>query len=90
MLSRLPAIPAGTELAGKTMLVTGANVGLCFEAVRNSLRLRPGLVLVGVRSMDKDQAAAAVLRREFPDARIEVWELDMGSLRFVQAFAAQA
>jgi NAD(P)-dependent dehydrogenase (short-subunit alcohol dehydrogenase family) len=90
MFSCSPAIPVCTELAGKTVLVTGANVGLGFEAVRNFLRSRPGLVLMGVRSMDKGQAAAAVLGREFPDARIEVWELDMESLRSVQAFAARA
>jgi NAD(P)-dependent dehydrogenase (short-subunit alcohol dehydrogenase family) len=89
-LSRVPAIPARTDLAGKTVLVTGSNVGLGFEAVRNFLRLRPSLVIMGVRSVEKGEAAAAVLRREFPDARIEVWELDMESFRSVQAFAARA
>ncbi|KAF2445319.1 NAD(P)-binding protein [Karstenula rhodostoma CBS 690.94] len=89
-LSRVPAIPAGIELAGKTVLVTGANVGLGFEAVRNFLRLRPSLVIMGVRSVNKGEAAAAALRREFLDARIEVWELDMESFRSVQAFAARA
>ncbi|KAF1970988.1 NAD(P)-binding protein [Bimuria novae-zelandiae CBS 107.79] len=90
MLSRVPAIPARTELTGKTVLVTGANVGLGFEAVRNFLRLWPSLVIMGVRSVDKGEAAAAALRREFLDARIEVWELDMESFRSVQAFAARA
>jgi NAD(P)-dependent dehydrogenase (short-subunit alcohol dehydrogenase family) len=90
MLSRVPEISPRTELAGKTVLVTGANVGLGFEAVRNFLRLRPSLVIMGVRSVDKGQAAAAALRREFLDARIEVWELDMESFRSVQAFAARA
>jgi NAD(P)-dependent dehydrogenase (short-subunit alcohol dehydrogenase family) len=90
MFSRVPAIPAHTELAGKTVLVTGANVGLGFEAVRNFLRLRPSLVIMGVRSVDKGQVAAAVLRCEFLDVRIEVWELDMESFRSVQAFAARA
>ncbi|KAF2869148.1 hypothetical protein BDV95DRAFT_596807 [Massariosphaeria phaeospora] len=89
-LSRVPVIPPRTELAGKTVLVTGANVGLGFEAVRNFLRLRPSLVIMGVRSVDKGEAAAAALLREFPDARIEVWELDMESFRSVQAFAARA
>jgi NAD(P)-dependent dehydrogenase (short-subunit alcohol dehydrogenase family) len=89
-LSRVPAIPARTDLAEKTVLVTGSNVGLGFEAVRNFLRLRPTLVIMGVRSVAKGEAAAAVLRREFPDARIEVWELDMESFRSVQAFAARA
>jgi NAD(P)-dependent dehydrogenase (short-subunit alcohol dehydrogenase family) len=90
MFSRVPAIPTRTELAGKTVLVTGANAGLGFEAVRNFLNLRPNLVIMGVRSMAKGEAAAAALRREFPDARIEVWELDMESFRSVQAFAARA
>jgi NAD(P)-dependent dehydrogenase (short-subunit alcohol dehydrogenase family) len=88
--SRVPAIPAGTQLAGRTVLVTGANVGLGFEAVRNFLRLQPSLIIMGVRSVEKGEAAAATLRREFPDAQIEVWELDMESFRSVQAFAARA
>jgi NAD(P)-dependent dehydrogenase (short-subunit alcohol dehydrogenase family) len=90
MLSRVPAVPAHTSLAGKTVLVTGANIGLGFEAVRHFLRLRPSLVVMGVRSVEKGQAAAAALRSEFPDTRIEVWELDMESFRSVQAFAARA
>ncbi|KAF1952102.1 NAD(P)-binding protein [Byssothecium circinans] len=89
-LSRVPPIPAHTDLAGKTVLVTGANVGLGFEAVRNFLQWRPALVIMGVRSVDKGEKAAAALRREFPDARIQVWELDMESFRSVQAFAARA
>ncbi|KAF1834212.1 NAD(P)-binding protein [Decorospora gaudefroyi] len=89
-LSRVPPIPTHTNLTGKTVLVTGSNVGLGLEAVRNVLRLRPSLVIMGVRSVDKGEKAAAVLRREFPDARIEVWELDMESFRSVQAFATRA
>jgi NAD(P)-dependent dehydrogenase (short-subunit alcohol dehydrogenase family) len=89
-LSRVPAIPAKLELAGKTVLVTGSNVGLGFEAVRNFLRLRPSLVIMGVRSVEKGEAAAAILRREFPESCIEVWELDMESFLSVQAFAARA
>jgi NAD(P)-dependent dehydrogenase (short-subunit alcohol dehydrogenase family) len=90
MLYRVPAIPAGTELTGKTVLVTGANSGLGLEAVRNFLKLRPRLVIMGVRSVDKGEVAAAALRHEFVDARIEVWELDMESFRSVEAFAARA
>lgn len=87
---RVPAIPNHIELIGKTVLVTGANVGLGFEAVRDFLRLRPSLVIMGVRSVEKGETAAAILRRGFQDARIEVWELDMESFRSVQAFAARA
>jgi NAD(P)-dependent dehydrogenase (short-subunit alcohol dehydrogenase family) len=90
MLSRVPAIPARTELSGKTVLVTGANVGLGLEAVRNFLKLQPSLVVMGVRSVDKGETAAAALHREFLDTRIEVWELDMESFSSVQTFAARA
>jgi NAD(P)-dependent dehydrogenase (short-subunit alcohol dehydrogenase family) len=72
------------------VLVTGSNVGLGQEAVRDFLRLQPSLVIMGVRSVAKGEAAAAALRREFLDARIEVWELDMESFRSVQAFVARA
>jgi NAD(P)-dependent dehydrogenase (short-subunit alcohol dehydrogenase family) len=90
MFSRVPVIPTHTSLAGKTILVTGANVGLGFEAVRNFLKLRPSLVIMGVRSVEKGEAAAAILRHEFLESRIEVWELDMESFRSVQAFVARA
>jgi NAD(P)-dependent dehydrogenase (short-subunit alcohol dehydrogenase family) len=90
MFSSVPAIPTNLDLTGKTVLVTGANVGLGFEAVRHFLRLKPHLLIMGVRSVTKGEAAAAVLREEFVNARIEVWELDMESYRSVQAFAARA
>jgi NAD(P)-dependent dehydrogenase (short-subunit alcohol dehydrogenase family) len=90
MFSRVPALPPQTELTGKTVLVTGANAGLGFEAARIFLKLRPSLMIMGVRSVDKGQKAADTLCKEFPDARIEVWELDMESFRSVQAFATRA
>jgi NAD(P)-dependent dehydrogenase (short-subunit alcohol dehydrogenase family) len=44
---------------------------------------------MAVRSLQKGEAAASGLRAEFPDARIEVWQLDMESYRSVQAFTAR-
>jgi len=46
---------------------------------------------MGVRSLEKGEAAATDLRAEFPrtKTKIEVWELDMASFRSVQAFAAR-
>lgn len=90
MLFNVPAIPRDISLVGKTVLVTGANVGLGLEAVRNFLTLKPNMVVMGVRSLDKGDAAAATLRRDFPDTPIQIWELDMESLRSVQAFATRA
>lgn len=85
----VPPIPADLDLAGKTVLVTGSNVGLGLESVRQFLRLRPSRVIMAVRSLKKGEAAAAVLRFEFPEANIQVWEIDMASFRSVQAFATR-
>ncbi|KAL5113211.1 hypothetical protein ACEQ8H_008918 [Pleosporales sp. CAS-2024a] len=88
--SSVPPVPATINLAGKTVLVTGANVGLGLEAARSFLALHPSLLIMGVRSVAKGNAAAAALRQDFPSARIDVWELDMASFRSVQAFATRA
>lgn len=85
----IPPIPSDLDLAGKTVLVTGSNVGLGLECSRHFLRLRPSRLIMAVRSPKKGEAAAQGLRAEFPGAEIDVWELDMLSYRSVQAFAAK-
>jgi len=91
VFTSVPPVPANLSLTGKTVLVTGSNVGIGLDSVRHFLKLEPGLVIMGVRSIDKGEAAAAVLRAEFPRSKtkITVWKLDMASLRSVQAFAAR-
>lgn len=86
---RVPAIPAEIDLVGKTAMVTGSNVGLGLACARHFLALRPSLLIMAVRSVQKGEAAAVGLRAEFPAARIEVWELDMASFSSVEAFAAR-
>lgn len=88
-LRSVPPVPEDINLAGKTVLVTGANTGLGLECARHFLKLRPRLLIMATRSLEKGEAAASSLRAEFRDADIEVWQLDMGSFRSVQAFAAR-
>ncbi|CAO2649650.1 Nn.00g070350.m01.CDS01 [Neocucurbitaria sp. VM-36] len=85
----VPPIPQNIDLVGKTALVTGSNVGLGLECARHFLKLRPSRLIMAVRSLDKGEAAATNLRTQFPDAKIEVWQLDMVSFHSVQAFAAR-
>jgi NAD(P)-dependent dehydrogenase (short-subunit alcohol dehydrogenase family) len=85
----IPPIPAGIDLAGKTALVTGSNGGLGLECARHFLKLRPSLLILAVRSLQKGEDAAVGLRADFPVARIEVWQLDMESFRSVPAFAVR-
>ncbi|KAK8064040.1 hypothetical protein PG996_008692 [Apiospora saccharicola] len=87
MFHPVPPIPAAIDLTGKTVLVTGSNSGLGLECARHFLAPRASFLVMAVRSLAKGEAAAEGLRAEFPDARIEVWELDMASFRSVRAFA---
>jgi NAD(P)-dependent dehydrogenase (short-subunit alcohol dehydrogenase family) len=89
LFQSIPPIPPGIDLVGKTALVTGSNVGLGLECARHFLTLHASRLIMAVRSLQKGEAAAVGLRAEFPDTRIEVWQLDMESFRSVQAFAAR-
>ncbi|KAF2790136.1 NAD(P)-binding protein [Melanomma pulvis-pyrius CBS 109.77] len=89
LFQSVPPIPPAIDLVGKTALVTGSNVGLGLECARHFLKLRSRRLIMAVRSLQKGEAAAIGLRAEFPDAKIEVWQLDMESFRSVQAFAAR-
>ncbi|KAI0478163.1 hypothetical protein F4859DRAFT_478779 [Xylaria cf. heliscus] len=80
----------GTNLSGRTAIVTGSNVGLGYEASMQLLGLNLSHLIVAVRSLDKGETAASTMRKQYPKATIEVWQLDMTSYESVQAFAKKA
>ena len=55
------------DQSGRTILVTGANTGLGFEASK-VLAERGARVLLGCRSDEKAQRAMAEIEAEVPDA----------------------
>lgn len=65
------------SLSGKTLLITGSNsgIGLAFVNILPTLGLSH--LIMAVRSVEKGEAAAAPIRRAYPDCIIEVWNLDM-------------
>jgi NAD(P)-dependent dehydrogenase (short-subunit alcohol dehydrogenase family) len=79
--------PASVDLSGQTAIVTGSNTGIGLETARNLVEHRLTHLIMAVRSIEKGQAAAEPLRRAHPDAKIEVWKLDMLSYPSIQAFA---
>ncbi|KAF4999859.1 hypothetical protein FDECE_11358 [Fusarium decemcellulare] len=79
--------PSSTTFSGKTAVVTGSNCGIGLEACRVLLEHQLSHIILGVRSPDKGQDAAAPLRKAHPNAKIEVWQLDMLSYESVRAFA---
>ncbi|RYP67278.1 hypothetical protein DL770_008645 [Monosporascus sp. CRB-9-2] len=84
-----PPIPTD-DFKGQTVVITGANRGLGFEAARHLLRLGASRVILGVRSLEKGREAADMLckctgrRREV----VEVRKLDMACHKSVQNFAS--
>jgi NAD(P)-dependent dehydrogenase (short-subunit alcohol dehydrogenase family) len=82
-LERLP------KLNGKTIVITGANSGLGFEAARVFARAGAHLVLA-CRSEAKTREAIGRIHTETPGAAVEFMELDLASLASVRAFAARA
>ncbi len=72
--------------AGKTVLVTGANSGIGYQAAVEFAR-HGAHVLLGCRSQAKGESALERLRVEAPGAKAELALLDIASLRSVRAFA---
>ena len=83
-----PPVPE-TDFSGKTVIVTGANVGLGKEASKHFVRLNAHKVILAVRTVKKGEAAKAEIEAE--EGRtgvVEVFELDYSSYASVKAFAA--
>ena len=53
-----------TDFSGKTIIVTGANVGLGKEASKNFVRLNADTVVLAVHSIKKGEAAKAEIEAE--------------------------
>lgn len=87
-------LPADPELSftGKAVLVTGANVGLGFEAAKKYVALGCDKLILGVRTLSKGENAkqqilSSVKRGDDHSADIQVWHLDMNSFASVKQFA---
>jgi NAD(P)-dependent dehydrogenase (short-subunit alcohol dehydrogenase family) len=74
--------------AGKTVLVTGANSGVGFQAARELAR-HGAQVLLGVRDVAKGEAARQRILTELPQAQVAIVPLDMASLASIRGFAGE-
>src|SRR5579864_6168481 len=72
----------------KTVIITGANVGIGFAAA-NFLAALPGLrVVLACRNESKAKAAIAAIRQRHPHAQVDFAPLDLFSLASVRRFPA--
>jgi NAD(P)-dependent dehydrogenase (short-subunit alcohol dehydrogenase family) len=84
-----PPSPKG-NFSGKTVILTGSNVGLGKEAARHYARLGASKVILAVRSIDKGQAAKEDIVRTTGHKNVQVWKLDMSDYGSIKSFAKRA
>jgi len=87
------------DLTGRTVIVTGSNVGLGFEVAKRFHEMNPARLILAVRTPTKGEAAkkaileaAAGKGKEAVAGRaeetvVEVWQLDLSSFESVRQFA---
>ena len=79
----------GIDLSGKRVLVTGASAGLGVETAR-ALAAHGAHVIMTARDTAKGERAAETVRADAsPNAKVELREMDLASLKSVRACADQ-
>ena len=76
-----------TLLSGQTILITGANTGIGFEAARELAAHGTKRLILGVRSTSKGDIAAKKIVESNPECEVRVWELDNNSYHSIVNFA---
>ncbi|PIG80996.1 hypothetical protein AARAC_011527 [Aspergillus arachidicola] len=76
---------------GQTVIVTGSNVGIGFEAAKHFVRLNAAKVILAMRNLEAGEAAKRSIETSLNrPGSCEVWELDLASFDSVKAFADRA
>ncbi|PNP53756.1 hypothetical protein THARTR1_05880 [Trichoderma harzianum] len=89
----IPPTPSEANVSGKTVIITGGNAGLGYDAARQYLTLGASRVILACRSIARGQEAVSSLRADptvktsNPDALIEVFELDLDDYQSGLRFA---
>lgn len=83
----LPTKQAYPQVENNVAVITGSNTGLGYEASKQLLSLGLSRLVMGVRSLEKGREAARKLQHIAPNAKVDVWELDMTSYSSIKAFA---
>jgi NAD(P)-dependent dehydrogenase (short-subunit alcohol dehydrogenase family) len=76
----------GIDLGGTVALVTGGSSGLGQETAR-ALAAKGAQIILTARDVPKGEAVAEEIRRATGNPRIEVEELELGSLESIRAFS---
>ena len=87
----LPLAITAESCAGRTYIVTGANVGLGLEAAKHLVEVKSKRVIIAVRNVAAGEDAKAKIEEETGNKDIiEVWALNLSNYDSVKAFAKKA
>lgn len=71
---------------GKTILITGANNGLGFEATK-VLSKKGGHLIMTARNLQKGKEALNAIKKENPNAKLDLMQLDLADLNSIRKFS---
>ncbi|KZT39201.1 NAD(P)-binding protein [Sistotremastrum suecicum HHB10207 ss-3] len=74
------------DLTGKTVIVTGANVGLGLEAARHLASMNPGRLILACRSAKSAEEAVKDIQTTTGCKTVVFWPLDLSSFKSVTDF----
>jgi NAD(P)-dependent dehydrogenase (short-subunit alcohol dehydrogenase family) len=75
------------DLSGKTVVITGANSGIGFEATK-IFSAKGAHVVMACRSMERAQRAFDTIKTEQQDAKLTIMPLDLSSFDSIRQFAS--
>ncbi|KAH6903863.1 short-chain dehydrogenase [Coprinopsis sp. MPI-PUGE-AT-0042] len=79
--------PETVDLSGKTIIVTGANTGIGYEAAKYFAKMKPGKLIIACRSKERGDAAVAQLKEETGFENVFLRLLDLAKFSSVIEFA---
>lgn len=91
----IPDLPANTTLEGRSVLITGANVGLGYHAALQALQLGASPLYITARTAAKGNTtreallADPVVKQKNPNAVVKTYELEMSTWDSVKSFASK-
>lgn len=74
------------DQSGKNFIITGANSGLGLSTTKG-LAAHGATVIMACRSQEKADEASDEVRKEYPDANLEIMLLDLSSFESIKQFA---